>query len=72
MDSYSYFYDIEHSEKKMATIENSIHQSLLVDDTATIQTYNLYNCLWKSMLSVIIIVVIIIIILSILFAINHL
>jgi len=63
MESFNDIYDIESprtSERKMATIENSIHQSLLYNNSETVNTYDIYNFLWKFIVGIIIIGIIII------------
>ena len=71
MESLNDFYDIETSERKIATIENSIHHSLLYNNETT-KTYNIYTFLWKLVLSIVIIGIIIVVIMSVLFAIKYL
>lgn len=71
MESLNDFYDIETSERKIATIENSIHHSLLYNNE-TAKTYNIHTFLWKLVLSIVIIGIIIVVIMSVLFAIKYL
>ena len=74
MESLNDFYDIESprtSERKMATIENSIHHSLLYNNEAS-KSYNIYGYLLNILLWIIAVGAISCIILVILLAMRKL
>jgi hypothetical protein len=72
MESLNDFYDIESprvTEKKIETIENSIHHSLLYNNERT-NNYNIYNYFLKILLWVIAIGILAFIIVVVLLVIN--
>lgn len=57
MESFNDIYDIESprtSQRKMATIENSIQQSLLYNNDTTTHLYHEYRCFFMGFIIVVV------------------
>jgi len=64
MESLSYFYDIENprtSVGRLATIENSIHHSLLLNKESS-NRYGclMHSCIWITAIGIVVIIIVII------------